>query len=213
MATKSNPNSMFRITQLAKDLGQKPKDLVTTLGELGVTVKSNSATLDADEVNLLFEHLSASARIKDIDGYMNGRTHITVPENPEIAAAREAKRKAEEEARIAAEKAAAEAEAKRRAEEEARIAAEKAAAEAEAKRRAEEDAKRKADEEAKRRAEEEAKRKADEAARAQAARPAQPQTRTPAQTSQTAQRPAGQATGQVGQTGSYGQRSAQGTQA
>ncbi len=255
MATKSNPNSMFRITQLAKDLGQKPKDLVTTLGELGVTVKSNSATLDADEVNLLFEHLSASARIKDIDGYMNGRTRITVPENPEIAAAREAKRKAEEEARIAAEKAAAEAEAKRRAEEEAKIAAEKAAAEAEAKRRAEEEAariaaekaaaeaeakrraeeeariaaekaaaeaeakrradeeaKRKADEEARRRAEEEAKRKADEAAKAQAARPAQPQTRTPAQTSQTAQRPAGQTTGQ-GQTGSYGQRPAQGTQA
>ncbi|MBO7403631.1 MAG: translation initiation factor IF-2 N-terminal domain-containing protein, partial [Clostridia bacterium] len=160
MATKSN--SMFRITQLAKDLGQKPKDLVGTLAELGVTVKSNSVTLDPDEVNLLFEHLSAGARIKDIDGYMNGKTSITLPENPEIAAAREAKRQAEEEARLAAEKAAAEAEAKRRAEEEARIAAEKAAADAEAKRRAEEEArlaaeKAAAEAEAKRRAEEEAR--------------------------------------------------------
>ncbi|MCR4905085.1 MAG: translation initiation factor IF-2 N-terminal domain-containing protein, partial [Clostridiales bacterium] len=43
MATKSN--SMFIITQLAKDLGQKPKDLVATLAELGVSVKSNSVTL------------------------------------------------------------------------------------------------------------------------------------------------------------------------
>ena len=217
MATKSN--SMFRITQLAKDLGQKPKDLVATLAELGVTVKSNSVTLDPDEVNLLFEHLSAGARIKDIDGYMNGKTSITVPENPEIAAAREAKRQAEEEARLAAEKAAAEAEAKRRAEEEARIAAEKAAAEAEAKRRAEEEAriaaekaaaeaeaKRKAEEEAraaaeaeaeaKRKAEEariaaeaEAKRKAEEEAKKNQQRPANPQTR-PAQ-------PTAQPTGQT----------------
>ncbi|MBQ2546285.1 MAG: translation initiation factor IF-2 [Clostridia bacterium] len=207
MATKSN--SMFRITQLAKDLGQKPKELVGTLAELGVTVKSNSVTLDPDEVNLLFEHLSAGARIRDIDGYMNGKTSITVPENPEIAAAREAKRQAEEEARIAAEKAAAEAEAKRRAEEEARIAAEKAAAEAEARRKAEEEARiaaekaaaeaearRKAEEEARAAAEAEAKRRAEEEARiaaeAEAKRKAEEEARKKAEEAARAgaQRPA-----------------------
>jgi len=163
MAKQSN--SMFRITQLAKDLGLKPKDLVTRLEEVGVSVKSNSATLEADEVNLLFDRLSGSARIRDIDGYLAGRTAITVPESPAVRAAREAKEAAEKEA----------AEAKRRAEEEAaRIAAEKAAAEkaaeearikaeAEAKRRAEEE-RRKAEEEARLKAEAEAKRKAEEEA-------------------------------------------------
>ena len=46
MAKQSN--SMFRITQLAKDLGLKPKELVGRLEEVGVSVKSNSATLEAD---------------------------------------------------------------------------------------------------------------------------------------------------------------------
>ena len=100
MAKQSN--SMFRITQLAKDLGLKPKELVGRLEEVGVSVKSNSATLEADEVNLLFEQLSGSARIRDIDGYLAGKTSITVPENPEIRAAREAKEQAEREAAEAA---------------------------------------------------------------------------------------------------------------
>ena len=112
--------SIFRITQLAKDLGLKPKDLVGRLEAIGISVKSNSATLEPDEVNLLFEQLSASARIRDIDGYIAGRTAITVPESPDVRAAREAKEAAAKEA----------AEAKKRAEEEAaRLAAEKAAAE------------------------------------------------------------------------------------
>ncbi|MBO6053665.1 MAG: translation initiation factor IF-2 [Clostridia bacterium] len=210
---------MFRITQLAKDLGQKPKDLVGTLAELGVTVKSNSVTLDPDEVNLLFEHLSAGARIKDIDGYMNGKTSITLPENPEIAAAREAKRQAEEEARLAAEKAAAEAEAKRRAEEEARIAAEKAAAEAEAKRRAEEEAriaaekaaaeaeaKRRAEEEARIAAEAEAKRKAEEAQAAEAKRRAEEEAKRKAEEASRRERPAATGTAQQPRTPNQGQQ-------
>jgi len=153
MAKQSN--SMFRITQLAKDLGLKPKDLVGRLEEIGVSVKSNSATLEADEVNLLFEQLSGSARIRDIDGYIAGRTAITVPESPDIRTAREAKEAAEREA----------AEAKKRAEEEAaRLAAEKAAAE----KAAAEEARVRAEEEARRRAEDERRKADEEAARVKA---------------------------------------------
>ena len=154
MATKSN--SMFKINQLAKDLSMKPKELTTTLDGLGVSVKSNSATLENDEVNLLFASLTESARIKDIDGYIKGKTKITLPESPEKAEARmkaeaEAKAKAEAEARAKAE-----AEVKAKAE-----AAERAKAEAEAKAKADAEARAKAEAEAKAKAEAVARQRAE----------------------------------------------------
>ena len=147
MATKSN--SMFRISQLAKDLGMKTKELTEKLNEIGVPTKNTSASLEADEVNLLFESLSKGAEIKDIDGYLRGKTVITLPESSEEKALKE--KKAESEA-----KAKAEAEAKAKAEAEA-----KAKAEAEAKAKAEAEAKAKAEAEAKAKADAEAKAKAD----------------------------------------------------
>lgn len=137
MATKSN--SMFRISQLAKDLGLKTKELTEKLNELGVSTKNTSASLEPDEVNLLFESLSKDSEIKDIDGYLRGKTVITLPESSEESATRLKQEKAEAEA-----KAKAEAEAKAKAEAEA-----KAKAEAEAKAKAEAEAKAKAAEEAK----------------------------------------------------------------
>ncbi|MBE6599352.1 MAG: hypothetical protein E7638_07930, partial [Ruminococcaceae bacterium] len=118
MATKSAP--MFKISQLSKDLGMKTKELTSTLEEIGVKGKGTSAVLEPDEVNLLFEHLTKKNQIKDIDGYISGKTYIKVPDSPEKIAAKEAAAKAEAEAaaKAAAEKAAAE-----------KAAAEKAAAE------------------------------------------------------------------------------------
>ena len=157
MATKSN--SMFRISQLAKDLGLKTKELTEKLNELGVSTKNTSASLEPDEVNLLFESLSKDSEIKDIDGYLRGKTVITLPESPEESATRLKQEKAEAEA-----KAKAEAEAKAKAEAEA-----KAKAEAEAKAKAEAEAKAKAEAEAKAKAEAEAKAKAEAEAQAKAA--------------------------------------------
>ena len=158
MATKSN--SMFRISQLAKDLGLKTKELTEKLNELGVSTKNTSASLEPDEVNLLFESLSKDSEIKDIDGYLRGKTVITLPESPEESATRLKQEKAEAEA-----KAKAEAEAKAKAEAEAKA---KAKAEAEAKAKAEAEAKAKAEAEAKAKAEAEAKAKAKAEAEAQA---------------------------------------------
>lgn len=165
MATKSN--SMFRISQLAKDLGLKTKELTEKLNELGVSTKNTSASLEPDEVNLLFESLSKDSEIKDIDGYLRGKTVITLPESPEESATRLKQEKAEAEAKAKAEaeaKAKAEAEAKAKAEAEA-----KAKAEAEAKAKAEAEAKAKAEAEAKAKAEAEAKAKAEAEAQAKAA--------------------------------------------
>ncbi len=178
MATKSN--SMFKINQLAKDLGVKQKELGSTLEELGLPAKTGTATLEADEINVLFASLTKKASIKDIDGYMKGKTAITLPESPEKKAAREAaeaeaKAKAEAEAKAKAEaeaKAKAEAEAKAKAEAEAKAKAEaeaKAKAEAEAKAKAEAEAKAKAEAEAKAKAEAEAKAKAEAESKAKAA--------------------------------------------
>ena len=164
MATKSN--SMFRISQLAKDLGLKTKELTEKLNELGVSTKNTSASLEPDEVNLLFESLSKDSEIKDIDGYLRGKTVITLPESPEESATRLKQEKAEAEAKAKAEaeaKAKAEAEAKAKAEAEA-----KAKAEAEAKAKAEAEAKAKAEAEAKAKAKAEAEAKAKAEAEAQA---------------------------------------------
>ncbi len=157
MATKSN--SMFRISQLAKDLGMKTKELTEKLNEIGIPAKTTSASLEPDEVNLLFESLSRGAEIKDIDGYLHGKTVITLPETSEEKAIKEKKAREEAEAKAEA-KAKAEAEAKAKAEAEAKAKAEaeaKAKAEAEAKAKAEAEAKAKAEAEAKAKAEAEAK--------------------------------------------------------
>lgn len=39
---------MFRINQLSKDLGMKPKEMQSLLAEAGIGEKNSSATLEAD---------------------------------------------------------------------------------------------------------------------------------------------------------------------
>ena len=165
------PTAGRKINQLAKDLDTKTKELLTTLDEAGISGKNTSGALENDEYNLLFEHLTMQNQIHDIDGYMSGKTSITLPESE---AKKEARAKAETEAKAKAEteaRAKAEAEAKAKAEAEARAKAEaeaKAKAEAEAKAKAEAEAKAKAEAEAKAKAEAEAKAKAEAEAKAKA---------------------------------------------
>ena len=174
MAIKPTPGR--KINQLAKDLDTKTKELLTTLDTVGIAGKNTSGALETEEFNLLFEHLTKQNQIHDIDGYMSGKTSITLPESEakKQQAAAEAKAKAEAEAKAKAEaeaKAKAEAEARAKAEAEARAKAEaeaRAKAEAEAKAKAEAEAKAKAEAEAKAKAEAEAKAKAEAEAKAKA---------------------------------------------
>ena len=173
MAIKPTPGR--KINQLAKDLDTRTKELLTTLDTVGIAGKNTSGALETDEFNLLFEHLTKQNQIRDIDGYMSGKTSITLPESEaKKQAAAQAKAEAEAEAKIKAEaeaKAKAEAEAKAKAEAEAKAKAEaeaKAKAEAEAKAKAEAEAKAKAEAEAKAKAEAEAKAKAEAEAKAKA---------------------------------------------
>ena len=169
MAIKPTPGR--KINQLAKDLDTRTKELLTTLDTVGIAGKNTSGALETDEFNLLFEHLTKQNQIRDIDGYMSGKTSITLPESEakkQAAAQAKAEAEAEAEAKIKAEaeaKAKAEAEAKAKAEAEAKA---KAKAEAEAKAKAEAEAKAKAEAEAKAKAEAEAKAKAEAEAKAKA---------------------------------------------
>ena len=123
-------NPQFKVNQLAKDLGIKSKDILDTLAEKGITAKTQGA-LEGREFDILFDTLTKSNQIKDIDAYIFGDTYIP----SKLAAAKEAE--------LAAQKA--EAEAKAKAEAEARA---KAEAEAKANAKAEAEAKAKAEAEA-----------------------------------------------------------------
>ena len=144
MAAKTAP--MFKIGQMAKDLGMKTKDLCAAMEEYGIPGKTATGSLEADEFNLFFERITAANQIKDIDGYMAGKTVIRTPEVMKAAAEREEaerlKREKEEaekkEAeRLAKEKAAAEKAAKAKAEEERKAKERAEQAEKRAQKRAE----------------------------------------------------------------------------
>lgn len=157
---------MFRINQLAKDLGIKAKDIITKLEEEGLGTKKTMTLLEPDELNMFFDALTKENQITDVDGYLHGKTKIpTVRPSKAAAIAAEkkaAREKAEAEAKAAAEaKAKAEAEAKAKAEAEA-----KEKAEAEARAAAKDAALLKAAAAARARADAEAKAKAESAARA-----------------------------------------------
>ena len=123
-----------KISQLAKDLEIKSKDLVALFTELGMT-KQTGASLDADEASFVIQALMDRYVFEDINGYIEGKYKVkpTATELAEIEAIRKAEEerlaaeKAEEE-RLAAEKAEAERLAREKAEAE-RLAAEKAEAE------------------------------------------------------------------------------------
>ena len=157
---------MFRINQLAKDLGIKAKDIITKLEEEGLGTKKTMTLLEPDEFNMFFDALTKENQITDVDGYLHGKTKIpTVRPSKAAAIAAEkkaAREKAEAEAKAAAEaKAKAEAQAKAKAEAEA-----KEKAEAEARAAAKDAALLKAAAAARARADAEAKAKAESAARA-----------------------------------------------
>ena len=151
---------IFRINQLSKDLDIKSKDLLTKLEEEGMTGKKTMTVLEPDEVNLFLDVLTKENQIKDIEGYVNGKTHIPAVRPSKGAVERKAQREAEEKAKAAAK---AEAEAKAKAEAEA-----KAKAEAEAKAKAEAEAKEKAKDAALLKMAQAAKARADAAAKAKA---------------------------------------------
>ena len=77
-------NPQFKITQIAKDLGKKSKEIVEVLAQKGVEVKNTQKNLEAREFDLLFETLTKENQITEIENYIDGVTYIpTKPKKEE----------------------------------------------------------------------------------------------------------------------------------
>ena len=61
---------------MAKDLGMKNKEILAKIEGSGITVKSYMATLEPDDFNVFFDELTRENQIKDLDGYLSGKTRI-----------------------------------------------------------------------------------------------------------------------------------------
>ena len=66
----------FKITQLAKDLGIKSKEITELMTARGMECKTTQKTLTAHEFDIVFEVLTRAAQVKGIDDYLFGDTYI-----------------------------------------------------------------------------------------------------------------------------------------
>ena len=66
----------FKITQLAKDLNIKSKEIVELMTARGMECKTTQKMLTAEEFNVIFDTLTKATQITDIDGYLFGDTYI-----------------------------------------------------------------------------------------------------------------------------------------
>ncbi len=77
-------NKKYRISNLAKDLNAKSKDLIGILEKHGLEGRTHMAVLAPFEYDIIMDELSnASQIIGSIDDYMNGVTYIPSVEKPE----------------------------------------------------------------------------------------------------------------------------------
>ena len=77
----------FKITNLAKDLGIKSKEITELLAARGVECKTTQKTLEPKEFDMVFEALTRAAQVSNIDDYLFGDTYI-----PSATAKKEAKK-------------------------------------------------------------------------------------------------------------------------
>ena len=103
MAAKDTKQT--RISNLAKDLGLKNKDVLDVLTESGIDGKSHSATLDPDEWGLVMNALTERAQVDSIGDYLDGKSRIVVeapkPKAEKAKSEPEAKEEVKEEAKEA----------------------------------------------------------------------------------------------------------------
>lgn len=69
-------DTKYRISNLAKDLNMKSKELIELLAECGVEGKTHMGLIEPDEFDYIMNLLSTQKQIKNIDSYLNGETKI-----------------------------------------------------------------------------------------------------------------------------------------
>lgn len=68
---QNQPNSKFKIANLAKNFDLKSKELVDLLTEAGIAGKTHMGTLEPEEFNIFLEFVARSNTVDDIDKYMS----------------------------------------------------------------------------------------------------------------------------------------------
>ena len=66
----------FKVTQLAKDLGVKSKEITEIMSAHGLECKTTQKVLTPEEFGVVFEALTRAKQIKGIDDYLFGDTYI-----------------------------------------------------------------------------------------------------------------------------------------
>ena len=94
MAANQTSNSLLKVNQLSKDLNMKSKDLAEILASEGIEYKTQK-TLEPMEFNILFDKLTSSNQITNIEDYIDGVTYI--PTRKKAADTVKTKKAAEEE--------------------------------------------------------------------------------------------------------------------
>ncbi len=87
----------FKVTQLAKDLGVKSKEITELMAARGLECKTTQKVLTPEEFGVVFEALTRAKQIKGIDDYLFGDTYIPTkaPAKAEKAPAKKEAEKAE----------------------------------------------------------------------------------------------------------------------
>ena len=69
----------YKVSTLAKELELKTKEILDIIAKAGVSGKTQSGSLDETEFNLVFDYLTLSHQIDNIDSYMNGELVVDRP--------------------------------------------------------------------------------------------------------------------------------------
>ena len=77
----------YKVTQLAKDLGIKSKDITELMAAHGIECKTTQKALDPHEFDIVFEALTRGAQITAIDDYLFGDTYIPTKAPEKVAKA------------------------------------------------------------------------------------------------------------------------------
>lgn len=85
-----NNDIKYKISTLSKELELKSKDMLDLISKAGVTGKTQSGSLNADEFNIVMEFITSTKQIENIDSYIDGSFTIAKPKTAVSAKTAEA---------------------------------------------------------------------------------------------------------------------------
>ena len=95
-------NTKLKLSNFAKDMGVKSKDIVELLKDKGFDGKSASSTLEYDETSIILQHYTMNSTVEDIASYLSPKKEEPKKVEKAPAKAEKAAPKAEVKAEVKA---------------------------------------------------------------------------------------------------------------